>query len=513
MAAASTLPDIERVFLTECVANSQFFDRYARNIKPDFFAFSVAGAIFQEVVSIRAVANAVNVSVLTTRVTTGADYNEKVTLTTTLDAITGNTALHDASQWAALEPTLKDYWTNRAVYTAMGTIVSPVMKRADGQTVDDNGKPLLTLEEIKTIFNSGLEFQFTGTANTFLTIDDVMKRPDAMWLVEDMLLDKTRISITAQAGLYKSFAALDLAMTVALPDQSQNLQADDKDWCGHKVWLHGPVVYVLGEGVDGWKWRIRAWETEYAKQYGTPARNRLMTRDRAIALYDDASVSDFIKEVEAHFPTDKPVLIVFDTFSRMMAGVDENATNVMTAAVKNVDRIRDHFGCAIVMCHHTTKNGEKERGNSSYRGALDHQLFMEFAGKRRVKLRTDKAKDAAGADDILLEAKTIQMAEKHPQTGKPWSSLVLKVMPPEAVDSMNAEEDKAKEAEDEKRLAKVQRHLEKFPKASKNDLIKAMGKGIQRARAGRLIDRWETNADIITDYRKPFQKPEDKASK
>jgi RecA-family ATPase len=84
-----------------------------------------------------------------------------------------------------------------------------------------------------------------------------------------------------------------------------------------------------------------------------------------VRLTDDDSVSAFIREVDAHFPTEKPVLIVFDTLSRMMAGEDENGSQAMTAAMANIDRIREHFNCTLLFCHHTTKTGDKESKETS----------------------------------------------------------------------------------------------------------------------------------------------------
>ena len=51
---------------------------------------------------------------------------------------------------------------------------------------------------------------------------------------------------------------------------------------------------------------------------------------------DEAEVNEFIAAIRDI----EPVLVIFDTLSRCLVGVDENAQSAMTLAVDNLDKIR-----------------------------------------------------------------------------------------------------------------------------------------------------------------------------
>jgi hypothetical protein len=163
----------------------------------------------------------------------------------------------------------------------------------------------------------------------------------------------------------------------------------------------GPVVYVAGEGKRGLYNRVHAW----AKRRGAAGqqldrlleRRRLAVFEGAPQFLDDADWASFLADLEA---VEQPRLIVFDTLSRCIAGKDENSQADMSAAV---DRLRDlcqTTRAAVLLVHHTSKDGQHERGSSVLRGAAD-VMFRVSKGDDAVTLEFDKLKEGELPDDAL----------------------------------------------------------------------------------------------------------------
>jgi hypothetical protein len=62
--------------------------------------------------------------------------------------------------------------------------------------------------------------------------------------------------------------------------------------------------------------------------------------------------------VEHRVPTK---LLVLDTFARALQGVEENSAREMGIAMASIDRIRTSLGYAVLLIHHTCKNGDGRR--------------------------------------------------------------------------------------------------------------------------------------------------------
>jgi hypothetical protein len=79
-----------------------------------------------------------------------------------------------------------------------------------------------------------------------------------------------------------------------------------------------------------------------------------------------------------------------------MAGGDENAVKDVMLVLQAARRIRDDIGAAVLIVHHTGKNGEAERGSSALRAGADTMLKLSAEGKL-LRLTVDKQKDAEPA--------------------------------------------------------------------------------------------------------------------
>lgn len=256
----------------------------------------------------------------------------------------------------------------------------------------------------------------------------VEKRPRSYWISSAILDRKSTVVPLVKGLIYqrelvvpygapgsgKTFVVLNLALAIA---------SDAPTWAGRKA-TGGQVVYVAGEGVRGIHNRIRAWARsrpggERVALDGLSERFRVF--EGAPQFLDDASWHAFRDELLAAIPN--PRLVIFDTLSRCLAGRDENSAEAMSAAVGRLDELRLQTGAAVLLVHHTGKDGQKERGSSALRGAAD-VMFKVTKDKSQVAVEFDKLKES----DLPDEPLTFHLQGVHlgnDEDGDPIKSAVV----------------------------------------------------------------------------------------
>ena len=116
---------------------------------------------------------------------------------------------------------------------------------------------------------------------------------------------------------------------------------------------------------------------------------------------DGSEVQELIEEIrEAGV---KPSLIVFDTLSRMLTGLDENSAKDASIAVKRVEEVKREFGCTVMVVHHTGKDGKAERGSSAFHGGFDTLIHAE-AHDGQCHLHVKKQKDGERPDALTMQS-------------------------------------------------------------------------------------------------------------
>jgi hypothetical protein len=272
--------------------------------------------------------------------------------------------------------------------------------------------PRLLTAELQAAYDWRLDATQTGRY-AFQSREDLLRSTTVPFLVQKLIVQNSLVALVSPPGCNKTFLALDLALSIASAQPT---------WLGRTLHLSGPVVYVLGEGGGRFKLRVQAWEQEHGVTSSYP----FHTVNEAVALTNTADSSPFVREVAGL----KPVLIVFDTLSRCLAGADENNQKDMSAAVGVCDRLRRQLGCSVLLLHHTTKDGQTERGSSVLRGAVDTLLRKPDTSDRHFMLTCDKQKDAEPFDSIGLFREDVTLAaERDVYTGEPAMSCVVKVEP------------------------------------------------------------------------------------
>ncbi len=201
----------------------------------------------------------------------------------------------------------------------------------------------------------------------------------------DGFLPRAGLSVLyGPSGFGKSFLALDWSLCIA----------NGLRWYGRDVEA-GFVLYIAAEGVFGLHQRVEAWSTARSHAAG----ERLRFLPETVNLLDRSHL-ERAKRTLDQLP-EAPVLIVVDTLARTMVGGDENAARDVGMVIAAVDALRQPFGAAACIVHHTGKNGEDERGSSALRGAADmmHALKPDSSA---LKLECTKAKDSEALEPWTL---------------------------------------------------------------------------------------------------------------
>ena len=213
----------------------------------------------------------------------------------------------------------------------------------------------------------------------FIDINDIELR-EPCWLVENYFEKNTLNCFFGDPGSGKSFAAIDVALSIA----------NGVAWGGEPT-TQGAVLYIAGEGHNGLKKRVSAWEQE--NQIKTPPGLLFFSQAPAM-LSDEKSAAWIAGQIEAcavHIGRD-PVLIVIDTLARNM-GADENSARDMGDFVLHVDRyIRRPHEASVLIVHHTGHADKtRARGSMSLKGALDSEFLIE--NDEKMTLSCTKMKD------------------------------------------------------------------------------------------------------------------------
>ena len=198
-----------------------------------------------------------------------------------------------------------------------------------------------------------------------LSIDELENLPPPTWLVQGVITEGGLSVFWGRSGTFKSFAALDIAMTIATPGAK---------WFGREV-KHGRVVYVAAEGAYGLAVRARGWIA--AKGKGMPKPDLRLVPHGIVLTSEDAE--HLIRGVMDL--GERPALIVIDTLARTFGSGDENKTPDMNAYVQAADHLIRETGAHVLIVHHSGKDEDRGmRGNLALHGAADTVVAVVRAG-------------------------------------------------------------------------------------------------------------------------------------
>ena len=238
-----------------------------------------------------------------------------------------------------------------------------------------------------------------------------LKEPE--WIIDGILEKHALVCGFGAPAAGKTFVMVDMALCVATGKKYHDKAVEG-----------GTVFYIAGEGHNGFVRRCKAW----AKLNDTSIDDApFFKSNRAVVMNDEKTVEHMFETItQLSDQYGKPKLVVIDTLARSMGG-DENSTKDMNAFVQAVDRIKDQFGCTVLVAHHTG-HGSKDRGrgSSAWLGALDAEFQVTKVGDNDTHVKFTKMKDAPEPEPLAFVKCEVELMTANM---KPTSSVALEMVP------------------------------------------------------------------------------------
>ena len=272
--------------------------------------------------------------------------------------------------------------------------------------------------------------------------DQIEIRPPD-WLLRGMLERDTLAMVFGDPGSGKSFLSIDWACRIAT----------GTPWRGHAV-PGGPVVYIAGEGQQGFGRRIRAWEVfNDVKLDGAP-----LFVAPAVGITDSESLNELVVAIEEQ--AGPPALIVLDTLARCFGGGDENSTQDMGLFVAACDDLRKRFGCTVLVVHHSGHSDKnRARGAIALKAALDAEYRMSKTD--RMLLTATKMKEADLPPHVVMDLNTVKLPGLVDDYGNAVASAALEVIDAET-GAILAQNLAAMASDDESQFVSIEVPMEDF---------------------------------------------------
>lgn len=230
----------------------------------------------------------------------------------------------------------------------------------------------------------------------FLSVAQLGSLPKPKWLLHGLLPAAGLARVSGNPGSYKSFLALDWALSVAT----------GRNWQG----LHtrpGPVIYVAGEGAAGSQDRVKAW-LKHNGVDDVPADQFLFLPRTVLTLdVEWELMTALVEEL-------RPSLVVLDTQQRVSAGVEENSAKETSELVARWDWLVQH-GATVLLVHHLGKDASKgARGSSVVKASVDTELTLTRPENALLAtLTVDKQKNAEAVAPWEMVAEKVVISPPH----------------------------------------------------------------------------------------------------
>lgn len=235
------------------------------------------------------------------------------------------------------------------------------------------------------------------------TVEQLDGWPPVSWLISGYLAVGEFTVVYGKGDTYKSFVALDWACWLANQ--------------GHSV------VYIVAEGASGIRARIAAW----MKHHDVDELPDLFLMPTNVNLHEADAVETWLDAMREQLGERQPVLVVVDTLARNFVGGSESDPKDMGLFVEGVERIRRELETAVVVLHHTTKEGNTERGTESLRNASFAMFkFHRLNQSMTVRVTCDRMKDAEPPGAVTIRPTKVELPELTEEGKELVTSLVAR---------------------------------------------------------------------------------------
>ncbi|MFI8296831.1 AAA family ATPase [Streptomyces nigra] len=261
--------------------------------------------------------------------------------------------------------------------TSAGVRDEPAVTSADDVVTEVDDEPV-TRERVRE--------RAPKRKSRFLSRQELAQRPEPQWLVERLIPEYGIGQLFGPTYGGKTYAAIDLVMRIT---------TGMGHWIGHTIKLSGPVFYVLMEGGFDFGKRLDAWEL----RYGRTSDELYVMVEEELNLADAESLEQLAEDVTAVSST--PRLLVIDTQSLAISGVEENDNTGMNEVMQKLKRLSKALGCFVLLVHHTGYATEdRGRGASAQPAALDTIIRIKGSDKDGRKISVPKVKAGREIRDL-----------------------------------------------------------------------------------------------------------------
>lgn len=221
---------------------------------------------------------------------------------------------------------------------------------------------------------------------------ELLNLPTPTWLIDKVMPAGGLVALYGPPGCGKSFIALDIAFSIGT----------GRPWQGRSV-EPGHVLYLAAEGGAGIGKRARAWLSHNQVR---PSETNMAWLIESVPVHVDSDQMTILLDRVLNEIEDTPDLVIIDTLARCFDG-EESETGDMGRFIGGVDHIRAELGCTVMVLHHTRLAGDRERGNTAFRGAADAMLSVEKEGAE-ITITCTKQKEDEEFEPISLELLTVE---------------------------------------------------------------------------------------------------------
>jgi hypothetical protein len=219
--------------------------------------------------------------------------------------------------------------------------------------------------------------------------------PKTDWVVEDLAVGSEAWVVAGDGGVGKSMFVMALALAVA---------GGDATFLGKKILKHGPVLYVDEENsADLAVQRLNALtapdptpdlkDTPWLRK---PSLTAMQAKNLEYLWYAGVDLLGEPEKLHEEALEIQPVLVIVDSLSRVSIGGEENSNPDMTRLMRaGVIPIARDTGAAVLILHHTDKEGRGPRGATSIRNTSDQTLSIVEADSGRKRIFPSKPRRAS----------------------------------------------------------------------------------------------------------------------
>ncbi len=222
------------------------------------------------------------------------------------------------------------------------------------------------------------------------SFDELLKMSSKEWLLDQVFGAGDIGMIYGPPGCGKTFLVIEMIIILCMAKPLANRFAVKRQL---------NVAYCAGEGISGLPSRFQA----AATHHGVSEMPNFTFYKTMPQLYlgndgSDTTIQEFVYQWQARQQNKEAEsldVLVIDTLHTATTEADENSAKDMGRVLHLCRWAATELGCAVILVHHTNKNGASERGSSSLRGRMDFMIKVEKTDgvKAHAVMSCDKLKD------------------------------------------------------------------------------------------------------------------------